>query len=181
VSLFRRGEPLHVRLAREGGLRLGGEPRPGPPWDTAGIHGLHRLRQWDAVRTVVAPELEGERARFVAIGGADGARRLIVEEGSGPLEPLAASLDQELSRPYRAEAVRRDGALWAVAARAIQVRELPGLAGEEIEVALHGDERTLTVDGLPGFGSVPALEVPGHVVLAGRLEGDLWEVAVEPL
>jgi hypothetical protein len=178
VSLFRRGEPLHVRLAREAGLSLGDEPDPRAPWDEAGIHGLHRPREWDVVLTVAAPEVEGERARFVALGEGRG---LLVEEGPDALDPLADTVEEELSPPYRAEAVRRDGGLWAVAARALEIRELPGLRGDEIEVAVHNGSRTLLVDGLPEFGSIPALEEPEHVVRASRLDGDLWEVVVDPL
>ena len=89
MSLFRRGEPLHVRLAREGGLPLGDERRPRGPWDIAGIHGLHRPRQWDAVVTAEAPGLEGERA---AVRRApDGT--LVVEEGPDDVEPLAAAVE----------------------------------------------------------------------------------------
>jgi hypothetical protein len=178
VSLFRRAEPLHVRLAREGGLSLGNDTDPRAPWDTAGIHGMHRPREWDVVVTVAAPEVEGERARFVALGEGRG---LIVEEGPDGLDPLADTVEQELAPPYRAEAVRRDGGLWAVAARAIEVREVPGLAGDEVEVVLHGDARTVLVDGLPSFGSIPALEQPEHVVRASRIDGDLWEVVADPL
>ncbi len=150
----------------------------GAPWDTAGIHGLHRPREWDVVLAVAAPEIEGDRAQFVAPGPGRG---LVVEEGPVALDPLAAAVEQELAPPYRAEAVRRDGGLWAVAARAIEVRELPGLRGAEIEVALHDGERTVLVDGEPSFGSIPALEQPDHVVRAHRIEGDLWEVEVNPL
>jgi hypothetical protein len=177
VRLFRRDEPLHVRLAREGGLSLAEEPDPRPPWDVTGIHGLHRPRRWDVVLALEAPELEGERARFVALEGGD----LIVEEGPDQLEPLATAVERELAPPYRAEAVRRHGQLWAVAARAIEVRRLPGVAGDELELAVHGAERTLVVDGRPAFGSVPALERPEHVVRASRLDGDIWEVAFDPL
>src|SRR5206468_1167045 len=84
VRLFRRREPLHVQLAREGGLELE-EPRTRPAWDASGIHGLHRPREWDAVVTVAAPEVEGTRATFVALP--DGA--VVVEEGPTTLAPCA--------------------------------------------------------------------------------------------
>lgn len=177
MSLFRRGEPLHVRLARKGGLSLGGEPPPRPPWDAAGIHGLHRPREWDAVLTAEVPGLEGDRARFVALSRDD----LLVEEGPDDVEPLAVAVEGELAPPYRAEAVRRGGDLWAIAARAIEVVELPGVAGDEIELVAHGGERTLVVDGQPAFGTIPALERPEHVVRARRLDGETWEVVVNPL
>jgi hypothetical protein len=177
VSLFRRDEPLHVRLAREGGLSLGEESAPRAPWDNTGIHGLQRPRRWDVVDTVDAPELEGEGAKFVALPGGT----IVVEEGPDDLVALVATIERELAAPYRAEAVRRHGTLWAVAARAIEVKELPGVVGEEIELSTHGSQRTLVVDGRPAFGSIPALERPDHVVRASRIDGDTWEVAFDPL
>jgi hypothetical protein len=172
----RRHEPLHVRLARDGGIPLG-EPEARAPWNASGIHGLHRVREWDAVVTVSAPEVEGERAAFVALPGGE----LVLEEGPGQLTPFAEALERELRPPYRAEAVRRDDALWAVAGRRIEVVELPGVAGSELELATHKGERTLLVDGERAFGSVPALERPEHVVRARRIDGDLWEVEEAPL
>jgi hypothetical protein len=176
VTFFRRREALHVRLAREGGIPLE-EPRTRPAWDASGIHGLHRVREWDAVVTVDAPELKGDRASFVVLSGGD----LVVEEGPDGIVPLATALERELHPPYRAEAVRRDDALWAVAGRRIEVVEVPGVAGEELELTAHGGERTLLVDGERAFGGVPALERPGHVVRARRIDGDLWEVETTAL
>lgn len=173
---FRRREPLHVRLARDGGIPLG-EPEARGPWDASGIHGLHRVREWDAVVTVAAPDVEGDRAAFVALPGGD----LVLEEGPDHLAPFAEALERELDPPYRAEAVRREDALWAVAGRRIEVVELPGVAGSELELATHEGERTLLVDGERAFGSVPALERPDHVVRARRIDGDLWEVDEAPL
>ena len=60
--------------------------------------------------------------------------------------------------------------------RRIEIVELPGVEGEEIELSSHGDERTLVVDGEREFGSIPALERPDHVVRARRIVGDAWEV-----
>ena len=176
MTLFRRHEPLHVRLAREGGIPLE-EPKTRPAWDASGIHGLHRVREWDAVVTVEAPELKGNRATFVALPGGD----LVVEDGPDAITALATALERELRPPYRAEAVRRDDALWAVAGRQIEVVELPGLAGEELELTSHGGERTLLVDGERAFGGLPALERAGHVVRARRIDGELWEVDAAPL
>jgi len=176
VSLFRRREPVHIQLAREGGVPLG-DDKPRPAWDAAGIHGLHRARRWDAVVAVEAPSLDGERALFVALPAGD----LVVEEGPSDVEPLAAALEREIEPPYRAEAVRRDGGLWAVAGRMIEVVELPGVAGEELELTMHGSERTLVVDGERAFGSITALERPGKAVRARRIDGELWEVEADPL
>jgi len=178
VSLFkRRHESLNARLAREGGLSLDAEQPVRPSWDAAGIHGNARPRQWDAVVTVDAPALTGDRATFVALAEGD----LVVDESPDDVEPLATALEQELAPPYRAEAVRRDRTVWAVAGRKIELVELPDVAGEEVELTVNGDEHTLLVDGERGFGSIPALERPGHVVRARRIDGDVWEVETAPL
>jgi len=68
VSLFRRREPLHERLAREGGLQAPPlqEPRP-PGWMETGIHGVHRQREWDAVVAVEAEGVQGDAVHFVAL------------------------------------------------------------------------------------------------------------------
>src|SRR5262245_6809682 len=103
-----------------------GDDGPRGPWDIAGIHGLQRARRWDAVVTVEAPELEGEHALFVALS----AGRFVVEDGPARVDALARAVDAELARPYRAEAVRRERGLWAVGANALEVVELPGIAGQ---------------------------------------------------
>ena len=177
MRLFGRREPLHVRLAREGGLDIDGtDPEvPRPPRDAAGVHGSDRAREWDVVTTVEAPDLPGERIGFVELPGGE----LVVDEGGGDLAPLVEALD--LEPPYRAEAVRRTDSVWALAARRIEVVELPEIQGQQIELASHGDERTLLIDGVRVFGSIPALERPDHVVRAYRIAGDAWEVETAPL
>lgn len=181
MALFRR-KPLHQRLAEEGGLV---EPTGEHPLFTgvigeAGIHGVPRERQYDAVVATDAPDVEGSNARFVGLE--DGT--LLLEEGDGDLTALADAIEQEVKRPYRAIAVRRGGARWAVAAHGLRVVELPEPGGDEVELALRGEERTLVVDGMRVFGTLPELEKLAEgdaVVRASRLEGDLWEVRVDPL
>lgn len=180
MSLFRRGEPLHVRLARAGGVPLGDEPEkasPVVPWDASRLHGSQRPRQWDVVTAVDAPALQGDRSEFVALSG----NELVVEEGPDDPESLAQAVERELEPPYRAEAVRRHGTLWAVAARAIEVVHLPGVTGDEIELTLRDGARTLLVDGQHTFGSIPALERAEHAVRATRIDNDAWEVRFDPL
>jgi hypothetical protein len=184
VPLFRRREPLHERLAREGGLR--GEPLAGPappPWMETGIHGVNRPREWDAVVTVEAEEVEGDRVQFVDPG--DGT--LVIELGED-VEPIAAALDGLAKAPYRAEAVRRGENQWAVGLRRVEVAELvDDPQGQELTLTMRDGERTLVVDGAPVFGSIPALEQRGavcgesYVVQAHRLSGALWEVKALPL
>ena len=180
MGLFRR-KPLHQRLAEEGGLV---EPSTRPLFTgvigEAGIHGLPRERQYDAVVTTEAPDVEGSNARFVAME--DGS--LLLEEGDGDLTPLADAIEQEVKRPYRAIAVRRGKTQWAVAAHGLRVVELPEPGGDEVELALRGDDKTLVVDGNRSFGTMPELEqlADGDAVIrANRLDGTLWEVRVDPL
>jgi len=174
VGIFRRSEPLHERLAREGGLTPD-PPDPRPAWQETGIHGIPRAREWDVTATADAPELEGDAARFVVLP--DGT--LLVEEGGdASLEPLAAAVEESLTPPYRARAARQSETLWAVQARRIRVVEIPdGPEGETIELAPD----TLLVDGERAFGTIPQLEELGDVVRAERLDGDLWEVQVADL
>ena len=180
MSLFRR-KPLHERLAEEGGLV---ESSTRPPFTGAipetGIHGVPRERQYDAVVTTEAPDVTGESALFVALE--DGS--LLVEEGEGDMTPLADAIEQQVARPYRATAIHRGGSRWAVAAHGLQVIKLPDPGGDEVELAVHGDEKTLVVDGNRSFGTIPELETLSNgdaVIRASRLEGDLWEVRVDPL
>ena len=147
-----------------------------------GVHGVPRARRWDAVGTADAPALHGDAIHFVAL--ADGA--LVVEEEvpDGALEPLADAVEASLPPPYRAEAVRREGTVWAVAARRIRVVELPGVDGDELEVTVRGLERSSVVDGERSFGLVPALEgiAEGDSVVRGvRIDGELWEIKVDRL
>jgi hypothetical protein len=194
LGLFRRAKPLHQKLAEAGGLiaspEAGGLAAQPPGWDgrqrgEPGIHGVSRTRQWDAVVAVDAPGLAGDEARFVVL--ADGT---LVDESDGPereLAVLAGAAESAVSRPYRAEAVRRSGAMWAVAAQRIQVVEARGLTGDEAELVVTAAERSLTVDAERVLASVPAFEAVGRrvgaefVVRAARIHGDLWELEAHPL
>ena len=180
MGLFRR-KPLHQQLAEEGGL----VERSTAPLFTgvipeAGIHGIPRERQYDAVATTDAPDAQGDSARFVGLE--DGS--LLIEEGEGDLTVLADAIEQEVARPYRATAVRRGGTTWAIAAHRLRVVELPEPGGDDVELVLKGDEKTLVVDGNRSFGTMPELEqlADGDAVIrAARVDGTLWEVRVDPL
>jgi hypothetical protein len=180
MGLFRR-KPLHQRLAEEGGLV---EPSTRPLFTgvigEAGIHGVPRQREYDAVVTLEAPDVQGSSARFVGLP--DGS--LLLEEGDGDLSALADAMEPEVGLPYRAVAVRRGETQWAVAAHRLQVVELPEPGGDEVELARRGEDRTLVIDGNRAFGTLPELEAlaPGDAVIrASRLDGNLWEVRVDPL
>lgn len=169
---WRREEPLHERLAREGGL----VPRvPRSSWDDlVGIHGVHRQREYDAVVAVEA-DAPGDEHEFVVLEDE------VLVEAELPDELLEAF---DLEPPYRVRAVRKGGRTWALAANAIEVERFEA-DGDVIDLAQQGGERTLVVDGERAFGSVPALEAllgaEDAVVHAERLDGDLWEVRVAPL
>ena len=190
MPFWKRQKPLHERLAREGGLPFpgGGGERPPhdtrPRWGEAGIHGIHRFREWDALVRVDEADIEGREVRFVALP--DGT--LVVEdEVEGDLSPFAEAVEGDLKPPYRAHAVRGEDA-WAVGAEAIDIVELgEEVEGDQIELTVRGGERTLIVDGRPAFGSLRELERLGEergddfVVRAARVDGDLWDVRVHPL
>ncbi|MGZ4291394.1 MAG: hypothetical protein ACXVQQ_02245 [Gaiellaceae bacterium] len=197
MRIFGRKQPLHRRLADAAGLSLGETepPAPGlaaapPGWDgeqrgEPGIHGVPRARRWDAVATADAPGLLGDAVHFVALP--DGSLVVDEDEPDGTLTPLADAVEARLEPPYRAEAIRRRGALWGVAGRRIAVAREPGLEGEEAELVVTGSGRTLTLDGRPQIARAPGLEAvgaaegPEYVVRATRLDGDLWEVEASAL
>ena len=184
--IFRR-EPLHKKLAREAGLEQESERGlvdPGPHWGVTGIHGVPRPRRWDAVASAEAPGLTGDEVHFVTLPNGD----LVVDEDEPPdtLAPLADAVEQTLEAPYRAEAVRQNEDVWAVAARRIAVASFRA-DGDELELVASEDGRALTVDGARVFGSVPELERIGqahgeqYVVRASRLDGEAWEIEADPL
>lgn len=184
MPLFRRREPLHERMAREGGLHLDPLPEPSPPgWMETGIHGVPRAREWDAVVTVEVEGFTGERARFVALTD----ETLVVEEGAD-VEPLAIAVEQAATIPYRAEATRRSESQWVVGIRELDVVELPDdPGGDEVTLTVHDGGRSLLVDGATAFGTIPELERYGaargdsYVVQARRIDGTAWEVEAMPL
>jgi len=193
--IFRR-EPIHKRLAREGRLEAEPspvseaapapepEPEPGSRSGLTGVDGVPRPRRWDAVAPAQAPGLTGNEVHFVALPNGD----LVVDENQpeNTLAPLAEAIEQTLRPPYRAEAIRRDGESWGVAARRIEVAVFEA-DGDELEVVANDDGRTLVVDGEQAFGGVPELQRIGerqgitYVVRARRLEGTFWEVEAHPL
>ena len=186
---FWRRKPVHKELAEGTGL-LDWEPRHDPvvPSFSGTLDVLHggRPRQWDAVATAEAPELTGDELEFVALP--DGTLLVDGEVPEGALSPLADALEQELSPPYKAGAVRRDGTVWAVAANRLDVVEVPEeIQGDTVSLVVQGHERTLLVDEQPGWVAVPTLEsfaLDKHrdfVLHAERLDGSLWSVKVNPL
>ncbi len=182
MGLFRQREPLHVKLAREGGLV---ELDPRPAWQETGIHGIARPRAADVTLTADAPGIEGDAVRWVTLP--DGT--LLVEDGpDSSLELLAAAVEEKLEPPYRARAARQVDDVWVVQATRIEVLALQGVPdADTLDLARAGDTTTFTADGEQIFGSLPALEERGgregrdYAVHAERLDGDLWEVRAAAL
>ena len=155
---------------------------PGEHWLAAGITGLARQREWDAVATADAPGAAGDEAEFVAL--ADG--RLLVESGLEDPAPLAAALAGVLEPPYRATALRRE-AVWAIGATAIEVVRLdPDPRGDDLELTWDGSTLSLLEDGRPTDpANASALErlarqreEGAYSASAHRLAEDCFEVLV---
>ena len=153
MSLFGRRKPLHEQLAEEGGLTAppeAPEPFVPPPafrgilTNEPAISGLARHREWDAVVTAEAPDVDGGEVTFVALPD----QSLLVEEeqGDAGLDPLARAVEEELAPPYRAKGVRQSDSVWALFANRIRVEQFRA-DGDELEVVANGNERSLRVDG----------------------------------
>jgi hypothetical protein len=207
MGLFRRRreETLNEQLLREAGLErpeqewsdalpepVAPEPLdpyagtyPADEWLGAVQRAMARPGVWDHVLTVDAPQLPGDTVEFATLPKGDVI--VDVEQGDTDLSPLADAVEQRLEPPYRVRARRQDGDLWTVAARQIDVVELPFDGGDELELVRQGDSSALRVDGEPWSGEIPQLERAGaslgddFVVQAERLDGDLWEVRVSAL
>ena len=156
---------------------------PAREWLAAGITGLQRQREWDAVATLDGDGAEGDEAGFVAL--TDGS--FVVESGAdADLARFAEALRDDVEAPYRALAVRRPG-VWVVGAVSIEVARLdPDPRGNELELVWNGSGLELTIDDLPAHpAQAGALEriaarriVGAYAAHAHRLRGDLWELSV---
>jgi len=207
VGLFRRKqETLNEQLLREAGLdpaqSLGEsaastEPRPEPetyrpeqpypPWRVDPVaHAALGSKKWDAVASIQAPALGGDRIEFTTLPSGD----VIVsqESGDADVSPLADAVEQHLSPPYNATAVRQEGTRWGVGAKRIQVAEIPFPKGDRLQFSRNGDDREFRVDSeASGEPVPPELERIGEsagesfYVEASRIDGDFWEVKVSPL
>jgi hypothetical protein len=205
---WKREEPVHEQLHREAeaegaAVDVGEDDvidRPSEPvssmadafagssGDRGGLAfaGVPRLRgDWDLVVTGEAPGLTGaDELGFVAIE--DGDIFMDSHLPAGDVTPLAEAIELQIPPPYRAYGVRREGNLWAVSARAIELARFQA-TGDDIELTVREGRRELLVDGLVSFGSVPELEEIGKeasedfFARAVRVEDDLWEITVGSL
>ena len=196
MGFFRREQPLHEKLAREGGLDFAREVRDlAPPdpidprhpfWQVTGIHGIPREREWDAVSSAEAPNLPGDRLEFVALE--DGTLFTDEDLPEDALVPLADALEGRVGAPYHAFAVRQEDEVWSVAALRVAVVEVPeGVEGDEVDLVVNDGERQILVDEAQSKAEVPSLEefaaqqFGSFVLHASRLDDVLWEVTVLPL
>jgi hypothetical protein len=150
----------------------------------AGISGIPRTREWDAVAAFES-DAGGDECVFVLTES-----ELIVLAGSAETARSAAELvADQLPPPYRAVAHRREGDSWVVGAVAIEVAELPAdTEGEELMLTVtERGERALEVDGHPALVGIEALEraadarFPAYVLRARRIRDRLWEIGIDPL
>jgi hypothetical protein len=201
VRFFGRKETLNQKLMREAGLDAGRSVEPPEPFEpqpryegpqlfgsaaltNPAVTGVARPRHGDAFVTAEAPDVAGREVEFVTLP--DGTILVEEEEGDTALEPLANAVEAQIDPPYHAKAVKQTDRLWAVSAARIQVAQFEA-SGDSIELTSTPDGRRLVVDGMPSFGTVPALEQLGeaagsaYAVHAERLDGDLWEVRVASL
>ena len=159
-------------------------PEEPPEVAIPGVTGASRLPSWDAVASAHAPDLAGSSVDFVAL--ADGTLVVSEEVPDGALGGLADALEEQISPPYRASAVRDEGDVWSVAAAGILLVELPGVRGDVVDLTIMGGVRELSIDGGPAGQGVPALdalaEEHGDVsVHAERVDADSFAVDVFPL
>jgi hypothetical protein len=117
----------------------------------------------------------------------DGTLVVDEDEPEDALASLADAVEQAIPPPYRAEAVRKGPETWAVAASRVAIASIPGLGGDQAELTSTRDGRILRIDGRTTMGSARELERLGetegteYVVLARRLDGDVWEVEATAL
>ncbi len=196
MGFFRREKPLHEQLAEQGGLDFQRDVRepalPGPLdtrhpfWQVTGIHGIPRVREWDAVASTAAPELPGDRVEFVAL--TDGTLFTDDDLPDDALAPLADALDGRVESPYHAIALRQEEDVWSVAAMRVDVIEVPeDVAGDKVDIVVNDGERKILVDDAETKDETPSLEqfaaqqFGSFVLHATRLDDTLWEVNVLPL
>jgi hypothetical protein len=169
-------------------------------WVEAGVSGLARRRDWDAVEIVDVPELEGvplEELRFARL--ADGT--IVSDEappiGPAVLERLADRAAEVVRPPFEALAARRTRLQWCVAVREVRLAEigLPPIQAAELVLAIGpSGEPELLVDGAPPAAMTPELEsaqaileragrarYDAFVARARRVASERWALSVDPL
>lgn len=128
----------------------------------------------------------GDTCVFVVLGD-----RPPIQVGgdSVPLACLGPAIADALDPPYRAVGIRHEGSTWAVGAVGIETVELPAdTRGDELMLTVTQDgERALEVDGRPTAVLPPELEAAAgarydaYVLRATRIDGQVWEIGIDPL
>ena len=151
----------------------------------AGVTGIARPSRWLAVVTATAPGIPGAEVHFVTLD--DGS--IVVDEDvpDGALAPLADAVEKSLHPPYRAEAARQDGDVWAVGANSVAIATLPAtLQGDHIEQSSYGGEPACTIDGvqhdlLPELAEIGRRQGHDFSLIADRLDETTWVVRADVL
>jgi hypothetical protein len=181
---------------------LGGPDPDSLPWLAAGVRGLARDREWDAVATVDLVELRESRLgelelRVRADGTPAPAAADVPPEA---VDRIVAALGGLVEPPYVVRGVRQSEIAWSLGATALTAEpvDMPaGLSADWIEVVVAPDgDITAYADGEPlEAGSMDsdltaALEIlerlgserfKCYVARAERVGADRWEVTVDPL
>ena len=141
-----------------------------PGFDLPGLTGVARSGgPWDAVTSVNAPELPGDRLSFVALE--DGT--LVVDDAvpDGSVTPVAEAVERQLEPPYEAVAVRHpeEDGVWRVAALRVSIAPAEPGGADRVELARVDGEVTATID---GTASTPDTAPRGLLDLLDHLDGD---------
>ena len=163
----------------------------------SGVSGLARIREWDATAIVELPELEADMRTELELT----VRAEAVEGGAdvpaAAVSRLLGELERSVRRPYAVRAVRQGPLEWLAAARGLKseavVLRCPG-ASLQLAVPPEGDRSVLVDDepvsepfGEPLAAAVAELERRGtkrfesFVARADKVEGERWEVTIDPL
>jgi hypothetical protein len=205
TPLWRRKETLNEKLLREGGYSPDGaaieasvtddpyeptiDPGPDPASGRSGevpdaltlrSAGPARLREPHVIASAEAPELSGDSYTFTTLPEGS---MMVDDSCEDDLSRLADVVEEHLSRPYRAEAVRHRNGSWLVSAWPIRVARI-ATGGNELELTSVAGERTYTVDGKdvdvalvpPELAQLGEARRGEYAVHALRLDGDLWEI-----
>ena len=189
MGFFRRERPIHEQLADEAGLDIDGlddelalgqdEPLP----DDAALD-IDGREDYDEVFSLEAPDVPGDSIELVVLP--DGSLFLEEELPEGSPDAIADAVT--VPPPYHAFASRQAGSIWTVVVRRVSVVEVPEeIAGDEVELVVSDEERSLLVDDVESDSEIPSLEDFGaqlfgsFVLHASRLDETLWEVTVLPL
>ncbi len=172
------------------------------PWLGPGINGLQRARQWDAVRVVPVPTLDGAPGDEVEFHCYADGSVVVVEPVDGvrveDVGPVVAMLQELIESPYAALLTRRPDGAWGVAAseepiEAIELGELPGVQSISVAVLPDGSESALVDDAEAGFvapdvaralaelKALAATRYDAFTATATRIRLQVWELSVDPL